>query len=120
MSFGQQLIRHVWLALCSGAMVTAILSTHSLGENSFICVADDAMADVRPASPSCSAPPPPPQADLSGICVPTPLVPDPRMFNAGAPTLKLDIRSSLRIAVGNSEVVRVIPGATSTIAGSPT
>jgi outer membrane protein TolC len=101
-------------------MLTATLPATAPGQNRFICVADDAMADVRPASPSCGAPPPPPQADISCIAVPAPQIPDPRTFSADAPVLKLDIRSSLRIAVCNSEVVRVIPGALTTIPASPT
>jgi outer membrane protein TolC len=107
-------------AIGSAAMLAAALASPAPGQNRFICVADDAMADIHPATPSCSAPPPPQQADICCIPAPPPQVPDPRIFSADAPVLKLDIRSSLRIAVCNSEVVRVIPGVLTTIPASPT
>ena len=73
-----------------------------------------------PRVPSCSPPPPPPQPNLCCIATPPPQIPDPRILRADAPALRLDVRSSLKIAVCNSEVVRVTSGAFFTISGSPT
>jgi outer membrane protein TolC len=82
---------------------------------------DNSMANIRCMNGLVGAPPPPANANVDHVPVPFPVMPDPRTLQApNSTTWDLDLNGALAIALGNSEVVRVLPGATTTTAGSST
>lgn len=87
-------------------------------KQSLLDAVDKSMSDIRCADGCVGAVPPPQNINIDHVPVPFPVMPDPRTPMAGAERWELDLGGALAVALGNSEVVRALPGATTSVSGS--
>lgn len=99
-------------------MFALMVGCHAPSKQSMLDVVDASMSNIRCEGGCVGAPPPPANADVSHVPVAFPVMPDPRTPLPGAPRWELGLEEALRVALGNSEVVRALPGATTPITGS--
>ena len=106
------------VGLRTGIVIAVALQLAGCRSQSMLDVVDSSMAKVRCADGVVGAPPPPENINIDHVPVPFPVMPDPRSPMAGAERWDLDLSTAMAVAIGNSEVVRALPGATSSLSGS--
>ena len=106
------------VGLRTGIVIAVALQLAGCRSQGMLDVVDSSMAKVRCADGVVGAPPPPENINVDHVPVPFPVMPDPRSPMSGAERWELDLSSALAVAIGNSEVVRALPGATTSLSGS--